>query len=223
MGDDHEGEPELALQVHQLELGGFAELLVQRRQRLVEQQELRPLGESACQRHTLPLAAGELFWAAPAQPVEAHERQHLADAAGDLRLVEPFPAQPIGDVVRDAHVREERVGLEHQVDRPLVGRQVGDVGTVEQDAAAIGTLESRQHPHQRGLAAAGGAEQREELARVERERHVIDRRDIAEALGHALDAHQRNRPGVGPGLKRTADAAGRGFSPRPARFHDVHV
>ena len=42
--------------------------------------------------------------------------------------------QPVGDVVTDGHVREERVVLEHRVDVALVGRQLRDVPAVEQDA-----------------------------------------------------------------------------------------
>ena len=58
--DDDEGQPELVLQVDQLELRLLAELLVERAERLVEEQHLRPLGDGAGERHALPLAAGEL-------------------------------------------------------------------------------------------------------------------------------------------------------------------
>ena len=60
VGDDDEGQAELLLQVHQLELRFLAQLLVERAERLVEQQHLRPLGDRAGQRHALALAAGEL-------------------------------------------------------------------------------------------------------------------------------------------------------------------
>ena len=60
VGDDDEGEAELLLQVHQFELGLLAQLLVERAERLVEQQHLRPLGDRAGERHALALAAGEL-------------------------------------------------------------------------------------------------------------------------------------------------------------------
>jgi hypothetical protein len=48
----------LLLKIHQLELGFLAQLLVERSERLVEQQQLRPLGERAGKRHALALAAG---------------------------------------------------------------------------------------------------------------------------------------------------------------------
>src|SRR3546814_5304645 len=43
MGDDHEGDADALLQVHQLEAHPLAQLGVERRQRLVQQQHLRPL------------------------------------------------------------------------------------------------------------------------------------------------------------------------------------
>ena len=47
VGDDHEGQAELLLQVHQLELRFLAQLLVERAERLVQQQHLRPLGDAS--------------------------------------------------------------------------------------------------------------------------------------------------------------------------------
>ena len=60
VGDDDEGEAELLLEVDQLELRLLAELLVERAERLVEEEHLRLLGERAGERHALLLAAGEL-------------------------------------------------------------------------------------------------------------------------------------------------------------------
>ena len=60
VGDDDEGGAEPLLQLHQLELRLVAQLLVERGERLVEQQHLRPLGERARERDALALAAGEL-------------------------------------------------------------------------------------------------------------------------------------------------------------------
>ena len=56
---------------------------------------------------------------------------------------------------------------------------------VEHDAARGRRLEARKHAQQRGLAAARGAEQREEFALVDVERQIVDRDDLAEALGDA--------------------------------------
>ena len=92
VGDDHEGHAELVLDVHQLELGFLAQLLVEGAERLVEQQHLRPLGERAGKRHALALAAGELARIALGKLLELDEAQHLADALRDLGLSATRPA-----------------------------------------------------------------------------------------------------------------------------------
>ena len=84
-------------------------------------------------------------------------------------------------------MREQRIGLEHQVHRPPVRRHADDVPAVEQDAAAVRRLEAGQHAQQRGLAAAGGPEQGEELVLADVERDAVDRREPAEALGDPVD------------------------------------
>ena len=53
----YESDAKLVLQPHQLELGIFAQFLVERRQRLIEQQHLGPQYQSPRQGHTLSLAA----------------------------------------------------------------------------------------------------------------------------------------------------------------------
>ena len=61
VGDDDEGDADLVLQALQLHLHGAAQLLVERAERLVEQQQTRPLDQRARQRDALLLAAGELL------------------------------------------------------------------------------------------------------------------------------------------------------------------
>ena len=54
---------------------------VEVRQRLVEQQQMRPLDQRAGERDALLLAAGELARPPVEQPVDAHQRGDLARAA----------------------------------------------------------------------------------------------------------------------------------------------
>ena len=79
----------------------------------------------------------------------------------------------------------------------MSGRRFGgigrDVDAVEQDAARVRRLEAGKQAEQRGLAAAGRAEQREELVLADVERDRVDRGRAAEALGHAVDGKQRAR------------------------------
>ena len=55
----------------------------------------------------------------------------------------------------------------------------------------VGLLEAREHAQQRRLAAAGAAEDREQLAAQDVERNLVDRGDAAEVLGDLADLHQR--------------------------------
>ena len=61
---------------------------------------------------------------------------------------------------------------------------------------AVGCLEAGQHAQERGLAAAGTAEQGEQFALLDGEGDVVDGGEAAELLGHALDAEEglRRRP-----------------------------
>ena len=94
VGDDDEGHAEAALQVHQFELRALAQLLVERGQRLVEQQHLRPARQRARQRHALLLAAGELIRLALLHAVELDQRHHLGDAGGDIARAMPARFRP---------------------------------------------------------------------------------------------------------------------------------
>ena len=69
---------------------------------------------------------------------QLHEPQHVGDARGDLAPWQPFLLQTESDVLFDAHMREERVGLEHHVHRPQIRRQLREVRAVQRDAPALG-------------------------------------------------------------------------------------
>ena len=109
----------------------------------------------------------------------------------DLGLRHAVLLEAEGDVALDRQVRKQRIALEHHVDRPPVRRHAGDILPVEQDAALARLLEAREHPQQRGLAAARGPEQREEFAFEDVQRQPLDGDEIAEALAHRLEPHQR--------------------------------
>ena len=104
-------------------------------------------------------------------------------------------------------MREERVGLEHHVDRPLVRRHAGERLAVEPDRALGRLLEAGEHAQQRGLAAAGGAEQRVELALVDVERLVVDGDESAEPLGDGAELDEGLCRRVVPRLEFAAHRA----------------
>src|SRR4029453_17606307 len=88
---------------------------------------------------------------------------------------------------------EQRVRLEDHPDVALVRWLVRDVGAVDDDRARGRALEARDHPERGRLAAAGRAEERDELASVGVEVEVLDRGDVAELLanvGQLQEAHR---------------------------------
>jgi hypothetical protein len=100
-----------------------------------------------------------------------------------LRRAELPHAQREGDVLRDGHVREQRIALEDHAKLAAFRRQGGDVAPVEQHGAGAGRDEARDAHQDRRLAAAGGTEQRQELAAPDLERDILHRREGAVALG----------------------------------------
>ena len=200
---------------------------VERRERVVEDEDAR-LGEHGPrQGEPLPLAAGQRHALLADAGVEAprqvegevglRDREGLADLGlGGLGAAE-------GEVLAGAH-REQRRLLERRGDEraePLE-REVADVDAVEGDPAAGDVVEAR---HQRGearLAAAGGPDQRDRLARQDLEVDVAQHElvglvgegevDVLEAQVAALGGHRLARAvdDVGIGVEDLEDACGGG-------------
>ena len=81
VGHHDEGDSEALLDIDELELGVLAQLLVERGERLIEQQQLRSLHERPRQRHALALPAGELVGLASAEAGHLDDLEDLADLA----------------------------------------------------------------------------------------------------------------------------------------------
>jgi hypothetical protein len=171
--DDRRAQP--FVEVAQLDLHGLPQLLVERREGLVHQDQPRLEDHGAGERDALALAAGELADAALLVAGEVDHRECGTDALGIGRFRQAPGPQREGDVLADIHVREQRVVLEDDADVALVGRGEGDVAAAEQDRAGRGLDEAAEDAEQRGLAGAGGAEQRDEFLRRDVERDVVQR------------------------------------------------
>jgi hypothetical protein len=99
-----------------------------------------------------------------------------------------------GDVVAHAHVRIERVGLEHHRQPALRRADVADVEAVDQNGAGGEVLEAGDQPQQRRLAAARRPDEHGEFAVLDLEIDAVDDAHGAEALAHAFQfdaAHGR--------------------------------
>jgi len=78
------------------------------------------------------------------------------------------------------------VGKGRNAGRPI-WRHAGDRHTGEEDLAGRRLLEACDHPERRRLAAAGRPEETVEGTAGDRQRHVVDRGDVAELLGDVDD------------------------------------
>ena len=185
--DEHGRHVDLVVEATQPGAQLLAHGGVERAEGLVEQQHARLDRERAGERHALALAARELGGIAVREAVEVHELQQLVHARLDLLLGPLADREPEGHVLRHGHVLEGRVVLEDEADVAALRRLLGRVLAGDVDPAAVGRLEPGDHPQQRGLAAAAGAEQGREGAVADLERHVVERDELAEALRHGVD------------------------------------
>ena len=196
VGDVDEGRADLLVEARKLLLHRLAQMHVEIGERLVEQHDVGAHGEAARERDALALTTGKLMRAALGQRFEPDHGERPVHAAHALLLGDPAHTQRERDVLRDVHVRPQRIGLEHHADVPLLRRQrptgAADHGVAELHDAAVGHLEARHQPQQRGLAAAGRPEQREELAVGDVEAHALDGAGLAEMPRHGLERHARH-------------------------------
>ena len=166
----------------------LADLRVERAERLVEQQHARLVSQRACERDALLLAARELARQPLIVAFERDEPEQLGAPAPAVRAPHAASAQRELDVVGHRHVAEQRVVLEDEADLALARADVRDVAAVQHDAAVVDRRQARDRPQQRALAAAGRAEQHEQLAFLDLRGDVADGRGAAEILGYLLES-----------------------------------
>ncbi len=183
----------------------LADLGIERPEGLVEEEHAGLDRERAGERDALALAAGELRRVAVGEPRELDQVEEVADPAADLGPARPLRSLPgveaVGDVVGHAHVLEQRVVLEHEAHGPLLHGQARGVVALEQDAAAIGEVETGDDAQERRLARARGAEQAEQLAGPHLEVEVVQHGGRVEGLRQALDPDRRGARRASAGLR----------------------
>ena len=192
VGDDDRRLVEAGQDLLDLAAHGLAQLHVEAAQRLVEEKAGRIADDGAADRDTLLLALGELA----GQAVEdVAELQGVADPLhplGELGRRQAIGMQRIGEVLRHRLGGIEGIELEDHGDVAVAGLEVVDPPAGDQHVAAGRRLEPGDHPQGRGLAAARGAEQADDLAGPDREVHVVDRHQPVEALGQRAQLDGRH-------------------------------
>ena len=154
MRDEDEGDAELALDLDELALHALAQLEVERGERLVEQQDLRLIDDSARDGDALLLTARERRDICMLVAVEIDELQRVLDLVAYVGGGLALDLETEGDVLGHIHVREQGILLEDGVDLPPLRRQLRDVLSVEQDAPLVRPLKAAYEAQCRRLAAA---------------------------------------------------------------------
>ena len=113
MGDVDRGGPELLLQFCYFHAHLNAKCGVEVRQGLIEQKCFRLAHDGASDRDALTLAAGEVARLAVEIGRQVERGGRGFDLAVNLRARQPCHLQAERDVAADAHMRIERIGLEH--------------------------------------------------------------------------------------------------------------
>jgi hypothetical protein len=185
------GDAEPALQCRDLAAGLDPELRVEVGQRLVHEEDLRRADDRPAHRHTLALATRQRLGLAVEVLLEVEDLGGFPHPLGDLVLGLAGDLQGEAHVVGDAHVRVERVVLEHHRDVAVLRRQVGDVAVADADRTAVDVLQAGEHPERGGLAAAGRADEDEELAVADLDVECVDRGALGpgEQTGGLVEGH----------------------------------
>ena len=198
--DIHEGDPDLThgtLDPLELDLHLLPQLQVERAERLVEEQHLGVVDQGARERDALALATRQLDRLALAEARQLHDLQDFLHSQPPLPARHALHPQPVGDILGDSHVREERVVLEDRVDVSRVRRQARHVAPRKFDPPLVGTLEARDQAQRCRLAGAGGPEQGEKLAGGDLEVDAVDGDHVAVRFADADEPNVRHVHGGG--------------------------
>ena len=183
VADEQIGQPEFVLQVpHQVQ-DLRLDRNIERRGRLVANQEFRIAGKGAGNRNALALAAGKLVRILLAvRRRKAHLRQQAADPLAQFRpsIRQPeCPERLRNDVVHPPARVEAGIGVleDHLHPAPAAGalgrREPGKVQAVEQHAPGSRAVEAHDQPGDGGLPATGLADERQRFPLRDRKGNAV--------------------------------------------------
>src|SRR5690349_22179297 len=166
-----------------------ARLLIERAERLVEQDQSRHCDEGPRDAYALAHTAGELRRIAPGKLMQAHHRNRVIDPFGAIAFANRRFAQPEGHVV--SHGQPRKAGIFLKYDAYAIRYLLLDRAPFKLDDAFRCIAESCDQFEQGRLAATGWADDGKELAAIDRDVDRPERVDRLPArcrgkdLGHA--------------------------------------
>ena len=166
----------------QLEPHLVTQLGVDVAQRIVEQENRGVRDQRARQGRALLLAVREFPRLMSEDVADLQERGNLLDLLFYDVLRRAARRQRARDVVERRHVRKEREVLKRHADASTLGRRVRHVLPGQHDRPDVGRLDPRHETKQDGLAGAGWAEDANDLAALELERHGVKHDVVVKAF-----------------------------------------
>src|SRR3954469_4240523 len=200
--------------------------------RLVEHEELRPCGERPGNLEHALLTIGKRAGPIVAPVSKTHRGKKIHRLVAESPCPAGKKALPqryvLADVEAGEHVLEQGKLLEEAdflegagdaKPRTLVCRQPDQVGLVEGERAGIGLIDAGEEVQERRLAGAVGADQREDRAGRDVQRHVVHRAHAAETLVQLFGLEERRHANLflkaihawtmPPGMKSTTKVSAR--------------
>src|SRR6266851_5874341 len=159
MGDEDDRGLGLLPEAEQFFLQRLARDLVERRERLVHQQDFWPERERAADRDALLHAAGQFMWISVLEPLEPGDLQPAPRFlfALDLRHATSRNLHRQDDVLQRGAPRQQQRALEDVAHLPLNSALI-DRPAIEQDATLARLQYAGENLEQRGLTATGRAD-----------------------------------------------------------------
>src|SRR6185312_14909674 len=195
VGDHDNGLARRLPQPQQFVLHRLAREGIERAKWLVEQEDLGIIGERTGDRDALLHAARQLARKAMLEALQADGADEAFDDLFALRPWHPAHLEPVADVLRHGQPGKQRIFLEHDA---AVDARAGHRLAVHLDRAAVGAEKAAKNVKQGALAAAGRADDGDELAVTDLDVHIGQGRDVAVpgpvALVQVLDAYHAQCP-----------------------------
>jgi hypothetical protein len=174
--------PQLLMKLGDLDPHGYPQFCVEIGQGFIEQEHLGISHNRPTDGDALTLPAGELRGFAIHEGVELQDAASRINTFGNLALRPASDAQPEAHIVAHAHVRIERVVLEHHGDPAGGSVDIVDNFAFNAQVTRCDLLQAGDHPQQRGLATAGRPDKDTELAMLDVEVDIMNDLDVAIGL-----------------------------------------
>ena len=190
VGDVDKGDAGTLLDALEFDLHILSQLEVERAERLVEQQHTRLAHQCTRDGDTLLLATGKTGHIAVFKAAQANQLEHFCGFALDVCAVQLFDVQTECNILRNIQVWEQRITLEYGVDLALIRRNIVQTLAVEEYIAGIRLLKAADDTQRGRFAAAGRAQQRDELAALDGQRNTAQHRRSVKFFFQVLQIDQ---------------------------------